>query len=364
MKPLRTKFLNLIREIALEINYLPYYFKDNLTLKDPKKFLLIADIAIGDLIAITPSIKAINEQFPNALIDIILPPSMKDVLNLNPRINHIYEINRQDYFSHLAEIKKENYNVAIIFFEGDKHTSNFIKQANIPLRVGCAKVGIKNGKGYYLTRKTKPVHKDKHYIFYNLDVLRTLNIYPKEIKQEIFVDKETLAKYKRIMASGLKVAIHPIPNHPNHNWDKKRFAQVADYLIEKKKAKVFFTGSDKDSEEINEILTLMNHKAVNLTTKLIKDFFAIIKNSDLVISVDTSAMHVASAFNIPIIALMGPGPFKLWKPYSRKAISLFHPEVCSECRFYNCFRKGRRNMECMKAIKVEEVINSINRIIS
>ncbi|MDD5254396.1 MAG: glycosyltransferase family 9 protein [Candidatus Nanoarchaeia archaeon] len=368
MKPLRTKILDFTRNLVLEIDYFPHKFKKNIILDNPKKFLLVANWLIGDLIVLTPSIKAINEQYPKAKIDIIVSKGMKDVLSLNPRINKIYEINQEEIEEnqrwHSERLKDEKYDVGIIFFEGNKSTSKLLRDAGIPIRVGCSNSGIKRGKGYYLTKKTKPDWKQKQYLFYNLDVLKTLNIFPKEIKQEIFVDKETENNVKKIMGSGFKIVIHASPNHKTHEWDKKKFAELADYLIETKKAKIFFTGSSKDINSNNEIISLMKNKASNLAKNSIKDFFAVIKNSDLVITVDTAAIHIAAAFNIPLIVLMGAGPYELWRPYSNNSTTIFHPEKCTECRFYECFRKGERNMECMNSITKEEVINAVDKLLS
>ncbi|MDD5331714.1 MAG: glycosyltransferase family 9 protein [Candidatus Nanoarchaeia archaeon] len=367
MKPLRSKLMNLLREINLELNYLPYSFRKNINLNNPKKFLIVAHWLIGDLIVLTPSIKVIKDQYPQAKIDIIISKGMKDVLSLNPNINKIFEINKKEIEENLKwyseKLKKEKYDVGIIFFEGDKKTSRLLKEADIPIRIGCAKSGVKRGKGYYLTRKTKPDHKEKQYLFYNLDVLKTINIFPKEIKQEIFVDKKDEEKFRKIMGNKLKIVVHAVPNHKTHIWNNKRFAEVADYLIERKKAAVFFTGAKKDAPLNDEIISLMKNKAQNLAGGSIKDFFGIIKNSDLVISVDTSAMHVAATFNIPVIALMGASPYKLWKPYSNRAVTIFHPEKCTECRLYKCFRKGKRYMECMDSITKDEVIQSCDLLL-
>ncbi|MDD5178568.1 MAG: glycosyltransferase family 9 protein [Candidatus Nanoarchaeia archaeon] len=368
MKPLRTKTLDIVRNLALEINYLPYVLKKNIILNNPKKFLLVAHWLIGDLIVLTPSIRAIKDQYPDSKIDIIIPKGMKEVLSLNPNLNEIIEINKEEIeenFDWYAEkLKKNKYDVGIIFFEGDKLTSLLLKKAEIPIRVGCSNSGIRRGKGYYLTKKTKPCLKEKQYLFYNLDVLKTLNIFPKEIKAEIFVDKKTDEKYKKLMGKGLKIIIHTAPNHKTHLWDNKKFAEVADSLIETKKAKIFFTGSKKDISLNEEIISLMKNKAVNLAGNSIKDFFAIIKNSDLVISVDTGAAHVAAAFNVPLVELMGAGPYELWKPYSNNSIVIFHPEKCTECRSYKCFRKGKRNQECMNSITNEEVVNAVDKLLS
>ena len=90
----------------------------------------------------------------------------------------------------------------------------------------------------------------------------------------------------------------------------------------------------------------------------IKQFFSIIKNSSLVISVDTSAMHIAAAFNKKIIALFGSGNPKIWYPYVNNRIVIYKNNVCTTCMKNYC----NKNMECMDSIAVEDVINAFEKL--
>ncbi len=76
------------------------------------------------------------------------------------------------------------------------------------------------------------------------------------------------------------------------------------------------------------------------------------------ISVDTSAMHIAAAFKIPVVALFGEGNPYVWKPYSQNSRFIFKEKGdCSSCRKW--FNVDKMKHECMEAIQVEEVLETV-----
>ena len=88
-----------------------------------------------------------------------------------------------------------------------------------------------------------------------------------------------------------------------------------------------------------------------------------IANSKLLISIDTSSIHIAELYDIPIIALFGPTFFEEVGPYGnlKKQIILAHPEKCIRDR-----KKGASydaDNICMNSISIEEVKNAINKLI-
>ena len=88
-------------------------------------------------------------------------------------------------------------------------------------------------------------------------------------------------------------------------------------------------------------------------------FFSIIKNSDLVITVDTSASHIAAALNKPVITLFGASNPNVWYPYTKKRKVIYHNEKCTNCNKSFCFKIGDKHLECIKSITVNEVLNNI-----
>lgn len=57
-------------------------------------------------------------------------------------------------------------------------------------------------------------------------------------------------------------------------------------------------------------------KVVELPNVSFTEFSAILKNCDFIISVDTSVVHIASAFNIPVIAIFAPNDRDYYTKYA------------------------------------------------
>lgn len=335
-----------------------------------QNILIVELLYIGDIIAITPTIRALKQKFTNARIDVMLRPSMQEVLTGNPNVNKILAYDKQDFetgFSTIINELRGRYDLAVLLHPGvdigNYKVSTFLKNAKIPFRIGCTKVGFLEGKGFFMHRKTKPTFELKHKIEDNLDVVRTIGVNTEDKHLEIYTTKSaqnyinSLLKKEGVSEKDFIMTIHAVPQHKTHEWLIERFASVADKLIENYHIKIIFTGSQKDIEYNQRIINLMKNKAINLAGKTdIKQFFAAIKRASLVISVDTSAIHVAAALNKPVIALFGAGNPKIWGPYCKNSVVIFKEnESCTSCMKHNC----KKNYKCMKAITEDDVLNAV-----
>ena len=329
---------------------------------NPKNILVVELLqGIGDLIAATPSFKAIKSKFPNSNITIMVHKKNRDLLKNNPYLNRIVY---NAFKSSLKQIKNK-YDLAVLLHPGSFKISLMLVLAKIPYRIGCSHPSsLLSGKGFFLHKKPKPV-KMQHTVFDYLDVVKLLNIKVTNPELELYLTKEELLETKKYLKKrGITrkfiIVIHPSAAFKTHNWFSDRFAEVADTLIERYKAEIIFTGSKEDSLEIDKIIYLMKNKnkAHNTSGSSLRLFLSLIKRSNLVISVDTSAIHVAAAFNTPVIALFGASDPEKWRPFSKKQIVIFKNNVCTNCMR----RKCSRDHDCMDAIKKEDILKAVELI--
>jgi len=379
METFTKKLSNLLRTLVWYGDYALFKAKQLFTGVKPlpkniQNILVIELLYIGDVIAITPTIRALKQRFPDAKIDVMLRPSMKDVLTGNPNINKIITCDKQDFekeFNLLVNKLKGKYDLAVLLHPGidigNYKVSKLLKNSGILFRIGCTKVGFLEGKGFFMHRKTKPTLKLKHKVEDNLDVVRTIGADIIDKHLEVYTTKEAqnyiggLLEKEGITKKDFITVIHAAPQHKTHEWVVERFANVADELIKKYKTKIIFTGSQKDKAYNQEIISLMKEKALNLAGKTdINQFFALIKRADLVISVDTSAMHVAAAFGRPVIALFGAGNPKIWGSYSEKSVVIFkEKESCTSCMKHKC----EKDYKCMKSITETDVLGDVKQLL-
>lgn len=373
MEYARERILAFLRILVWYIDYLVYLvfnpFKFKSLPKEVKNILIIELKYIGDIIISTPAVHAVKNQYKDAEIDIVVPETMKDLLKNNPDISKIITFEGKSFSEKLSMIKNK-YDLAIIFHNGTFKISLLLFLANIKFRIGCTKVGIIESKGYFLHRNTKPTSELKHKMDDNLDVIKTIGIKPGEKKICFYTDKisdktiaEILSKNK-ISKKDILILLHPAPQHKSHEWIPERFAELADVLIENYKAKIIFTGAEKDKDYNSSIISLMKNNAFNMAGTSLSEFVSLVNAANLMISVDTGAMHVSAALNKPTISLFGAGSPEIWKPYCRDSYVIFKEEkVHTSCMRHNCYLKGERYMECMKSINIEDILSCAEGIL-
>ena len=376
MKNLQARTEDKLRIISNTVDYSIHKTR-NLFTKEPslnnvKNILVIELKRIGDILVATPVFRALKNRFPDANIDVIVLPGMENVLYGNNNIHQVLAWDRdkikENYSAYLQQIK-DKYDLAVILHNGTYEVSKLLKEANIPYRIGCTRVGFREPKGYSLTKQLLPDKKLKHKIEDNLDVLKLININNIEDKNpEAYITKKAeigtknLLKKNNITNKDFIVILHTVSwTHPT--WFKERFAELADKLIEKYKAKIIFVGAEKEIEFIKEIQSSMKKKSINLAGKTsIQELFALIKRADLVIGIDSASTNIAAAFKTPVIALFGAGDKTIWAPFSENSVSIQKDEVCTACMKSECKWKGERYLECMKTIQVEDILRAVERL--
>jgi ADP-heptose:LPS heptosyltransferase len=122
--------------------------------------------------------------------------------------------------------------------------------------------------------------------------------------------------------------IHVGAAYGSRLWPADRFAMVASKLADSGH-RIIFTGS---SGERGRALAVCRSAGLPETAVVagqltLTEFAAAVAEARLVISADTGAAHLASAFNRPSVVLFGPAPPEIWGPPPGPHIVLTRAEV-------------------------------------
>ncbi|WP_199727312.1 glycosyltransferase family 9 protein [Cryobacterium tepidiphilum] len=109
--------------------------------------------------------------------------------------------------------------------------------------------------------------------------------------------------------------VHVGAFYGSRQWPVTRFAEVARALTEDGQ-RVVFTGSAAEAARAREVAALSGlPDETVLAGRLELDGFAsLIAAAALVVSADTGAAHLASAYRVPSVVLFGPAPVEEWGP--------------------------------------------------
>jgi heptosyltransferase-3 len=338
-----------------------------------ERFLVVRTDRIGDLVLSTPVPEAIKSHYPESLITMLVSPYAADVIKGNPNIDEVIVDDAGDqnkrikgFYVLLKEIRRRKFDVAILL-KPTLRLSVLLFLAGVKHRIGTGFrfYQILFNQKVYMHRKVNL----KHEAEYNLEMLNPLGIISQRIMPKIYVapqEKELVRNIFnefKITPEDTVVVIHPGSGNSSLNLPAKRFAEVADGLVEKMNAKIIFTGSDKEKNLLDSIKNKMQYESINLAGRTsIPQLTAVLQKCDVLISNSTGPMHLAAASGTPTVAIFCPifsaGPIR-WGPYGEGHQVILPPvPVCFECKPKSC-----PHYDCMKKIKADQIISRVELVL-
>lgn len=148
-------------------------------------------------------------------------------------------------------------------------------------------------------------------------------------------------------------------------WKEQRWIELI-ALFADKGYTVYLTGAAPDREKASVMKARVPNSDrvfVVAGSRTLREVAELLSSSQLVISVDTGIMHVASALGCNLISLHGPTAPKRWGPLNKNSIALYNGERCSPCLSLG-FESSCRDPQCMNAISVDEVLAAASRLLN
>lgn len=286
------------------------------------KILIIHTAFIGDIVLSTPLIQRLKDMYPLSQIDYLTLPANKSIISNNPNLNEIllYDKKGKDkgvtgFLKVLKIIKERNYDYAVI-------PHRFIKSIALAKFAGIKKiVGFDVATGSWLLKEKKHYDMKKH------EVERLLNLVDYEgekIPIRIYPSEENNKKIDKILSQKIYkklIVVAPGSQRPEKIWPIEKYEQLINKITENKENLVVITGGNNEK---NIIFNFNNEKNIlDLRGEIsLIEFAALLGKSDIIISNDSSPVHIGSGFEKPfIIGIFGPGKRSLgFFPWSDKSI--------------------------------------------
>ena len=355
-------FFQVFKEISLSN-------KNHLPLNKIKKILIIRFDFLGDVTMSTPGFKAIRNIFPCAQITLLAANLAKELVEVMPIFDEIIYFDApwivrgknkklKRLIQIIKKLRRERFDLAIDL-RGDFRNNILMYISNISYRLGF---GI-TGCDFFLTNIV-PCENSHHAVDLCLYLIKYLNPkYDEDHNLSLWIKiddrkyannllKNNYINYKK--NGPILVIIHPGASWNGREWKAERYAQVADYLIEKYKVKVILTGGPDDFNLLHNIANNTRNPVIKTRKTSIRQFLALLEKSSLFIGSDSGPMHMATAIGIKVVALFGPALKKAVGPCGKGHIVLDHSNEfsCSPCAQNVCIKPEN---SCMDAILVNEV---------
>lgn len=281
---------------------------DVFELKPNCRILLLRQDRIGDLLVSVPFIKYLRNKYLECEIDIILSEKNINAKRaVEPYISNIYLYEKKilKIIKLIIDLKKRKYDLLIDLYDNSSTTSTFlIKFIKAKYNLGLEKsnnliyshiVPLLDKNKYHIVERIANLSIPFGFLLQKNDLLLEFNIFESEKKQaEEKLKIEKNKKYLGINLSGSTEAKY---------WGTENYIGLIKKInIENPEIEIIIFATEKFENELNIIVSDTKSKATPRTNSFL-EFAANISLCDFLISVDTSVVHLAAAFQIPIISL-------------------------------------------------------------
>ena len=328
------------------------------------RILIIHTAFIGDIVLSTPLIKKIKDTYPDSDITYVTTPSGEAILKNNPYLNNIIVYDKRGEHKGISgvwqlgkRLRYENFNM-VITPHRYLRSSILSWLSRSPIRKGY---DIASGSCLF-TEKIK-YDRTKHEVEKLLSFVAPENkkryeieLYPGE-KEKMKGDnlwKENLLEDKKV------VVLAPGSKWFTKQWPVEYFNKLAENLKKLSNVRLIVVGG---KDEINLPIEKENIIDMRGKTSLL-ELADILSRADVVVTNDSSPIHIASAFKKPrIFALFGPTIEKFgFFPWSLNS-KVFQVDglKCRPCGIHGGKSCPEKHFKCMRDILPEEVFNEIKK---
>jgi heptosyltransferase-2 len=336
----------------------------------PPKILVIKLGAVGDVLRTTPLLRGLKRKYPRNSLTWLTLKESRDLLQNNPFIHRLLFYGPQA----LRKLKLESFDIVICLDKEEEATAL------------ATELEAKRKIGFGLDKKTgklAPLNKESLYA-YKLGICDELKFrknrktYPEIIfemaglkyrNDEYILNIEAKDKaYARGLISRLGLNSRALiiglntgagNRFANKAWTESGFVQLIRLIRTRTRALPLLLGGPQETRRNAGILLKSSGLAYEAgCNHSLGQFAAIVDCCALVVSGDTTAMHIAIALKKKVVALFGSTCSQEIELYGRGK-KIFPDIKCRPCYKRECARR----INCMNSIRPDEVFQAIKSLL-
>ena len=347
-------------------------------LPTPRRVLAIKLWGLGNVAMIVPVLDALRRGAPGVEIDFLTFDANRALLLRSGVVERVLALEvgswtalARSAWTAFRALRAGGYDLAIDFEQFAKLPAIVAWLSGAPLRIGFVTDGQRRD-WLYTTRVVYGDGEHMRQIF--LRLLRPLGIEVPLRAPRFSVEDAERGRVAELLAShgvgrdrfpvvALHVGCAPSSTGvPLKRWPIASFAALADALARRHAAAIVFTGQGEEERGlVGQARAAMGEPAIDACDRLgFGELVALLERCDLVVSNDTSVMHLASALGTPVAALFGPTSPQQYGPWNAGDLVFWRGLYCSPCLTnYNQKVSHCRDPVCLRGISPEAVLAAI-----
>lgn len=299
----------------------------------PERLLIIRPSSLGDVVRTVPVLVSLRRAYPKAQIDWLVNDAFLPAVQHHPDLSRAIPFPRKkvgEQVRHLrlaelrdwarANLREPRYDL-VLDLQGLARSGLMAWLTRAPRRVGFSDA---RELGWLGLNQRVHMPEGSHHVDRYLHVLREIGIEP-IADLRLYPspdDRAAVASDERLR--GRYIVISPATRGLGRAWPIERYAELTKALLARSREfrldAVAVVGLPNEKAYCAPVSSLASSAGtiIDLVGQTsIGRLMAVLEKSALVVCNDSAAMHLAVAFNRPLVALLGPTSIETSGPYRR-----------------------------------------------
>ncbi|HKP30597.1 MAG TPA: lipopolysaccharide heptosyltransferase II [Gemmatimonadales bacterium] len=321
--------------------------------------------SLGDLVLTTPLFRAIKRAHPSARITILTRSEYVPLFAHNPRIARVIGWDGETSLRSITrELRRTEWTHRL-----DLHGS--LRSHLVRRLVGGRWHGYPKRRlaRAIQVRFKKDVYRDRrHVVERYFDAAQGLGATPDNLPPEVFVQMEGASAADRFLReSGIAdrtlVALVPGAAHFTKRWPEHHWVALTEMLVARGLA-VLVLGGKAEVEVADRLVAVAGRRGASAAGKFdLAGTAALLKRVRVAIAGDTGVMHLATAVQAPVVALLGPTVRGFgFTPWNGRSTIIERDLDCRPCSKMGGPACPLGHHHCLEWITAEDVAEAVRRL--
>ncbi|HEX3235358.1 MAG TPA: lipopolysaccharide heptosyltransferase II [Gemmatimonadales bacterium] len=330
--------------------------------------LVLRFSAIGDIILMTPLLRAIRTRYPGARITVLTKRQYTPLVSDNPNVNEVFGVAPTDGVRDIVKQIRSVHYTHLLDLQGGLRTAPIRLLARGP----WSSYSNQRGARELLIRTKRNAYPEYVPVAERyFEAARDLGVEPDGAPPEFFLnpgEEDRAAAWLAQAGIGGErpmVSIAPGAAHATKRWPRDYWVQLIRSIVHTG-ADVVIVGGPDDSATGTDLAVRAGSRVASAAGDLsLQGTGAVIKRSAALISGDTGVMHMATGLDTPVVALFGPTVRQFgFFPYKARATVVERDLGCRPCSSHGGPACPLEHHRCMREIQPEMVFTALTRALA
>ncbi len=338
------------------------------------RILIIRFSAIGDVAMIAPIVHSLATQYPQHEITVLSRSALYPIFKEVPSNVHFLGVDLKGDYHGISGLNKLYKKLKDMKFDYVADFHNVLRSKYLGFRFKLSGIPVvtldkgRAGKNKLVRRRNKVFKRQKNLFQRYTDVLDKLGLPISANFDSIYGEgRGDFSQIKEVVGEKTQkwLGIAPFAQHKGKIYPVEKMEKIVAHFAKDKRVKIFLFGGGAKEEAVFNDWVAKYPQVMSMIGRLnMEKELILMSYLDLMLSMDSSNMHLASLVNTPVLSIWGAthpyAGFLGWKQLPTNTIQI-EDLPCRPCSVYGQKECYRKDYACLNRIKPEVIIDRIER---